>query len=329
MSGSGETNDPFAGFTPPPVARSSFTPISDDAPRHPTTPDSAPRGWDERAAEPPRPAAYDDELWAALNEPEPETPSPGDPESTPAPPTHPGVALSLPLTPPPAQPTPPAAPTPFPGFASDGGGQPTEPPQGASQIDDLLAELGKRRAAREAADVDASAGGSATNDDAPADDAPTAAVPTAAAAPSAAGLASLGVGFDGADDAPGDDEPAPEPTGEAPGEAESQIARQVAEAGYFWNLTPDPTAADPDADVVGTAATINRLRATAPEDEAESEPELVWQPEPEPDWQAEPDRARARARARVRVGARLPRAGRRSDRTVARALLRPRGIRPP
>ena len=205
-----------------------------------TTPDSAPRGWDERGAEPARPAAYDDELWAALNEPEaaPEadseavTPRSEDSTSTPAAPTHPGVALNLPLAPPPgSQPAPGAAAA----FAS--GDQPAEP-EGGEHIDDLLTELGNRWAARQA-------GAEATPED-----------QTAPKAPNP---------DPDADEARDDDEPADEPTGADPTEAHSPIAKQVAEAGYFWNLTPDPTAADPVADVSGAAATINRLPATAPE----------------------------------------------------------------
>ena len=227
------SNEPAAGDSGDAVEPTLPTP-----PAAATTPDSAPRGWDERAAEPARPAPYDDELWAALNEPEaePEAPSgrraPTIRPSTPAAPTHPGVALNLPLAPPPGS-TAAGAPA-LPAFAS--GDQPAEP-EGGEQIDDLLTELGNRWAARQA-------GAEATPED-----------QTAPKAPNP---------DPDADEARDDDEPADEPTGADPTEAHSPIAKQVAEAGYFWNLTPDPTAADPVADVSGAAATINRLPATCP-----------------------------------------------------------------
>ncbi|GAA1756925.1 hypothetical protein [Agromyces humatus] len=285
-SPSSGSDAPFAGFTPPPVTRSSFTPPPNDAQRHPTAPDSAPRGWDERASEPPKSAGYDDELWAALNEPETGTPFPVHPPSTPAPPAHPGVALSLPLTPAPAEPTttPPPAPAPFPASAS--AGEPPNEPQGAAPIDDLLAELGNRWAAREAAADAEPAGQPAPTADAAST---TDAAPTADAESSAAGVAALGLGFDAADDAAVDEEPTPETGGEAPADAESSIARQVAEAGYFWNLTPDPNAADPNADMSSAAATVNRLRANSPESDPQFEPDSEWQPEP----QTEPEQPAA------------------------------------
>ncbi|MFC9559466.1 hypothetical protein [Agromyces sp. NPDC056965] len=67
-------DSPFAGFAPPPVARQSFTPVQPaepvTPPVHPTAPSTAPAGWDARQPVAPQPASYDDELWAALNEPE-------------------------------------------------------------------------------------------------------------------------------------------------------------------------------------------------------------------------------------------------------------------
>ncbi|MFF2388326.1 septum formation family protein [Agromyces sp. NPDC058104] len=62
---------PFSGFSAPAVARSSFTPVGGIPIQepHPTAPPEAPAGWGEAPA--PRTASYDDELWAALNEPEP------------------------------------------------------------------------------------------------------------------------------------------------------------------------------------------------------------------------------------------------------------------
>ena len=243
------SNEPAAGASGDAVEPPLPTP-----PSAATTPDSAPRGWDERVAQPARPAPYDDELWSALNEPEaepePEEQRSDDSPSTPATPTHPGVALNLPVVPPPGAQPPPAAPAPFPAFASGESaesGEPTEP-QGGEQIDDLLTELGNRWAAREAG-----------ADAAPADQ-------TAPKEPNADTF-----------DAPGDAEPAAEPSPGEPGETHSPIAKQVAEAGYFWNLTPDPTAADPVADVSGTAATINRLRATS--SESESEVDAEFEPE--------------------------------------------------
>ncbi|MFD5865057.1 hypothetical protein ACFWGP_08895 [Agromyces sp. NPDC127015] len=64
-----EADDPFAGYSAPPVARSSFTPVGGIPVQHPTAPPEAPAGWGEQPA--PRAAAsYDAELWAALNDPD-------------------------------------------------------------------------------------------------------------------------------------------------------------------------------------------------------------------------------------------------------------------
>ena len=257
------SNEPAAGESGEVVEPPMPTP-----PAAATTPDSAPRGWDERAAEP-APAPYDDELWAALNEAdaEPDTPRSDDSASTPIAPTHPGVALNLPLAPPAGAAQPPAAPVP-----AFGSRDQSAEPQGGEQIDDLLAELGNRWAAREAG-----------------------------AEPADQGAPNAPHADDDVDDARGGDEPAGQPTGAEPAEGHSPIAKQVAEAGYFWNLTPDPTAADPVADDSSAAATINRLRATSPESESEveaepeAEPGVEWQPEPESepepefDWQSSPE----------------------------------------
>ncbi|MFE6965204.1 septum formation family protein [Agromyces sp. NPDC057679] len=91
---------PFAGFSAPAVARSSFTPVGGIPVQqpHPTAPPEAPAGWGEAPA--PRAASYDDELWAALNEPEPTSPT--------APATS--FAPSAPVTP---------APTPAPTYEAD------------------------------------------------------------------------------------------------------------------------------------------------------------------------------------------------------------------
>lgn len=118
---------PFAGYSAPPVARQSFTPVSSPIPTHPTAPANAPAGWDERRSPAEAPAAqYDDELWAALHEAEPTAP-PSVPAPAPTPPrsqtdrfaafaaeaTDPFAALTaataLPVQPPAQPPVPPSA----------------------------------------------------------------------------------------------------------------------------------------------------------------------------------------------------------------------------
>ncbi|MFF2495342.1 septum formation family protein [Agromyces sp. NPDC058064] len=86
----------FAGFSAPAVARSSFTPVGGIPIQqpHPTAPPEAPAGWGEAPA--PRTASYDDELWAALNEPEPAS------EAAPVQPT--AFTPAAQVTPEPAQP---------------------------------------------------------------------------------------------------------------------------------------------------------------------------------------------------------------------------------
>ena len=80
--------------------------------------------------------------------------------------------------------------------------------------------------------------------------------------------------------------PAPTPAPAAPAAAEpprpeSPIAREIAETGYFWNLTPDPSAGDPNADGPAVAD-----RSSAFEDEwAASESAQPHDAEP---WAAEP-----------------------------------------
>ena len=53
---------------------------------------------------------------------------------------------------------------------------------------------------------------------------------------------------------------------------ESAIARQIAETGYFWNLTPDPSGVDPKA-AQDEAEAASRRGAAAPQPEPEPEPE--------------------------------------------------------
>ncbi|MFC5791036.1 hypothetical protein ACFPPE_14365, partial [Agromyces tardus] len=55
--------------------------------------------------------------------------------------------------------------------------------------------------------------------------------------------------------------------------AESSIARQIAETGYFWNLTPDPAGVDPKAPQDDAEAAAGRRRAAAGEAEPEPEPD--------------------------------------------------------
>ncbi|MDQ0893799.1 hypothetical protein [Agromyces ramosus] len=96
---------PFAGFAPPPVARQSFTPVQPEPQRHPTTPATAPPSWGEREARAATPNAtnFDQELWAALNEPDPD---PAAPTGAPAGSFQPAVA---PAPQPIASPAPPPA----------------------------------------------------------------------------------------------------------------------------------------------------------------------------------------------------------------------------
>ncbi|MFF2272881.1 hypothetical protein ACFVTX_11440 [Agromyces sp. NPDC058136] len=94
------SDDPFAGFSAPAVARSSFTPVGGIPIQHPTAPPEAPAGWAETPTPPA--ASYDDELWAALNEAEP-APEPGWPAASAAP-------AAAPATPEPVAPPAPEAP---------------------------------------------------------------------------------------------------------------------------------------------------------------------------------------------------------------------------
>ena len=158
---------PFADFSPPPVARQSFTPMQPEPPRHPTTPESAPPSWGERQARAtPSIPNYDQELWAALNEPDPNA---GAAAAAPS--------ASFPQPQAPARPAP--APTPAPA-------EPTAPRDRfaafAAEATDPFAALDAGRAPRNAAPVDASTAAAAHQ--APA--APSAATTPAAPAPPAA-----------------------------------------------------------------------------------------------------------------------------------------------
>jgi hypothetical protein len=212
---------------------------------------------------------------------------------------------------------------PFPAFAAARGDDPFGRPddQGAEPVDDLLAALGSG-AARPSDGGDhgggsgagSSGGGFGTppsggppegtaydpfgdgfDDDGAAEDGPAdgdragdnrAGDDRANEDASDDGLGALGLTFDD-----GDDEPAPA------AETESPIAREIAETGYFWNLTPDPTAPDPKADpsVTGGATTVpSPFGPPSPfaddldestQFDAEPEPEPVV---PEPAWPFEP-----------------------------------------
>jgi hypothetical protein len=187
--------------------------------------------------------------------------------------------------------------SPFPAFASSNNGDddPTrEPP---APVDDLLASLGGGASrSRDSLPPAAAPGGSGGGTP------PTAPVP--------AGFDALGLGFD--DDATDSDDDgdaadelgAPQadlrggPFGRATlgreidddgddegGADDSPIARELAASGYFWNLTPDPTAEDPKADAEVTTVGLERPVPFAADpfstdQSAEPEPE----PEPEPEW---------------------------------------------
>ncbi|MGW9631637.1 hypothetical protein ACWGST_13120 [Agromyces sp. NPDC055520] len=194
--------------------------------------------------------------------------------------------------------------TPFPAFASASGGgaggdnDPTrEPP---APVDDLLASLGGGGAPRGRGAVPPAAGGAAGGGGFGANP-PTAPVPS--------GLDALGLGFDDeADDADAYDD-AEQPSAfddrEAAGirgrffgrgavdpepsfdddDDDSSIAREMAEKGYFWNLTPDPNASDPkDSPESVASALLAESGAGASEqgeefDQAEASDEFAIDPE--------------------------------------------------
>lgn len=231
-----DATSPFAGYTPPPVARQTFTPVGGnpivrppqpEPSRHPIAPTTAPAGWDEQRgpvapaqtpAEPPqdaRPAQpagadYDHELWSALVEPEP--PAPATRASAPTPTT----------------------PTPFPAFASadDAGRREPEP---SEPVDDLLAAFGG-----------ASDASTPPRPDSPVTATASAGTPDARDATPPQGddeddLGVLGIDFgDDADDSHGEEATIAD---EEPG-----AGSPIAETGFAWNLTPDPSAPDPMAD---------------------------------------------------------------------------------
>lgn len=183
--------------------------------------------------------------------------------------------------------------TPFPAFASATGGDddPTrEPP---APVDDLLASLGGGASHSRSAEPTPPPGGTT----------PAPAVPT--------GLDALGLGFDDDDDEAIPDAPAPaaddrsasgirgrffggprddeEP---APGhddravdgvDDESSIAREMADTGYFWNLTPDPNAEDPKDSPVSVATAF--LGDTAADSPAPTD--LFAGDDAEPTWDDE------------------------------------------
>ncbi|WP_139415926.1 hypothetical protein [Agromyces laixinhei] len=321
-------DSPFAGFAPPPVARQSFTPVGSTEPPapaeppaqphtaappsttaqppaepivpvHPTTPPTVPAGWNDRSPRTPAPAAhFDDELWAALNEPEEVAPTPAAaPPVQRAPVTPP--APTTPITPtapaPPAAPATPAEPsteagafntTPFPAFASArSDDDPTRKPP--APVDDLLASLGSG-APRDRGTVPppASSGSGAFGAGASGDpfgagssgaNPPTEPVPS--------GLDALGLGFD--DDAV-DLEPADRPMA---ADREPPAPSEHSDAGFAWNLRPDPTGRDPK-DAPESVASAFRP-ATAPDaagqvDEVRLDgAQREWRDEAdsaEPDW---------------------------------------------
>jgi len=65
-----------------------------------------------------------------------------------------------------------------------------------------------------------------------------------------------------------------------PARPESPIARELAETGYFWNLTPDPEAADPKAD----APAVPERPTAFDEDWPEPEPASFAPAVTQPDW---------------------------------------------
>ena len=262
----------------PPVARQTFTPPI--TPAHPTAPTTAPAGWDEQPPTPVPAKDYDDELWSALNEPdstpgapvppvsaEPTIPAPvpsafsapPPPAPEPAPPPYAGIrpVFTGPVELPPPNPAPvhhpgsefPFTPhAPFPAFA----GEPGEGRRGHSSppdpVDDLLASLvaGSRAPRRDEVPPAADRDDPVLQEDSAVDDE-----------------------LQEPDEAEGAEE------------AISPIAREIAEAGYFWNLTPDPSAPDPKAELeVEPSAEPNADTGEAPPAEPQVEP--TAEPEVEP-----------------------------------------------
>lgn len=202
---------------------------------------------------------------------------------------------------------------PFPAFASAGGdrGGRDQEPQRGEPVDDLLAALGSG-ASRPTRDDEGDRTGAS-------EDRGAGAPPERGGPPSGGdeGLGALGLSFgddgDDGEDAEDDDELAGADTvptsgrgrffgrgrsadeaaddrdadvrstddGSAPEpQPESPIARELAETGYFWNLTPDPSAADPKTDDAAEVPETPAPVAEADWDEPEAPASTPAAPEP-------------------------------------------------
>ncbi len=313
--------------TGPALARQSFTPVSDATPatpRHPIAPTTAPAGWDEQRTPTPK-TDFDHELWSALTEDEPAVPAVTDerdhdsfpfievrgeagPQSseTSEATTAASVAESAKRR------------APFPAFAAVRGDDPFGQPddRGAEPVDDLLAALGSGTARPRGGGSDA--GSSVPGDRESGFGTP----PAGGAPPTGSGDDPFGWGSDdddsdndGSDDDFTGDDRDDDGVGDVLGalglefeddddepakaaETESPVPREIAEPGYFWNLTPDPTAPDPKAESsVAAGATVpspfappSPFAHDGDEDETPRfEPELETGPVvPEPAWPREP-----------------------------------------
>lgn len=209
-AGAAETEAPPAPFTPPRVARRSFTPPADDGAPAPASAPDAP-GASDAAASTGRPAApvddYGAALWSALTEPESPAAAGGD---------EPAASVDADV------PEPGRRRPPFPAFASARWGEPAAERPAAEPVDDLLAAPG---------------------------------AVTADGDPEVARARRAGV----------DPARRPEPDAEVSARAsaddglDESLADTGAQPGFVWNLTPDPTAADP------SVSEARRRRSTHPE----------------------------------------------------------------
>lgn len=216
--------------------------------------------------------------------------------------------------------------TPFPAFASGGNRGDDDPTrQPPAPVDDLLASLGGGGAGT------SGNGGAVRGRDAlpPAQQAASGGDATPPTGPVPSGLDALGLGFDDdADDEGATDDPPREtvsgtgtgirgrffgrdrvreaaPDADADAD-ESSISREMNEAGYFWNLTPDPNAEDPKdrPEAVATsflpaadATDVARPSNEAGTDEAWSDEAGFAEPAADEEWSNEPEARFAEADA--------------------------------
>ena len=140
---------------------------------------------------------------------------------------------------------------------------------GPAPVDDLLAALGGGLAAGHG--DRGTFGQSVSEDD---DDSAKRPLPPMTG-PIPSGFSELGLAL-GAASSYGRQDDEPDERGE--NEDTSSIARQIAETGYFWNLTPDPGGVDPKIPADAADSAVDE--APGPRQSPEPEPER--EPEPEP-----------------------------------------------